>query len=297
MHFHAHQGLAACFNSIIDAMPEPKNDSRRAYANAPVNRRTAPREAPKPAPPLPDAVRARVQKTRQRQLLGVPLSELLNLRTNNAPLPHTQQQLHPGLIGATVLTVAAASALVLLRSGTGLALAGALAALGGACWLWQRRSQRAVQLALALSLPASSSPSPFDSETLRQIDEAFEATATAVNESTLAALISLKTATGRIALSLDSAQINGEFTQEDRLHVIESLRRYIPDTLSAYLQVPAAQRTLPGAGDSPSANDLLQSQLALLQSGLAQRAQRLSASAVEAMRRQQRFLQAKATRR
>ena len=100
-----------------------------------------------------------------------------------------------------------------------------------------------------------------------------------------------------MALALDSAPLDGEFTLDDRLYVIESLRRYIPDTLSAYLQVPAAQRTLPGAGDSPSANDLLQSQLALLQSGLAQRAQRLSASAVEAMRRQQRFLQAKATRR
>lgn len=297
LNFHARQGMAACFNSIINAMPEPKNDSRRAYANAPVNRRTAPREAPKPAPPLPDAVRARVQKTRQRQLLGVPLSELLDPRTNNAPPPppHAQQRLHPGLIGATVLTVAAASALVLLRSGTGLALAGALAALGFACWLWQRRSQPAAQLASsAVSLPASSSPSPFDSETLRRIDEAFEATATTVNESTLAALISLKTATGRIALSLDSAQINGEFTQEDRLYVIESLRRYIPDTLNAYRQIPPAQRALPGPQAGPSANQILLSQLALLQSELEQREQRLHVGSVEALLREQRFLQAKA---
>ena len=271
-------------------MPEPKPDARRAYASAPVNQRTAPRQAAKPAP-VHASLQARAQKARQRQWLGPPVSELLARGTSGvAPVP---VKLHPGVIAATVCSVAAACALILLRSGTGLALAAALAALGGAGWLWQHRSQRAAGQAI----PQPASPSPFEPEALQRIDEAFEATAAAVPASALAALVSLKATAVQMALALDSAPPGGEFTLDDRLYVIESLRRYIPDTLSAYLQVPVAQRTLPGAGDSPSANDLLQSQLALLQSGLAQRAQRLSASAVEAMRRQQRFLQAKATRR
>ena len=109
-------------------------------------------------------------------------------------------------------------------------------------------------------------------------------------------LVSLKAAAVRVALALGGAPVDGDFTLDDRMYVIESLRRYIPDTLGAYLQVPAAQRPVPGAGEGPSANDLLQGQLALLQSELEQHEQRLHGSAVEALRRQQRFLQSKATR-
>lgn len=270
-------------------MPEPKPDSRRAYASAPVNQRTAPREAAKPVP-VHALLKARAQKARQRQLLGPSVSELLGRGTSGvAP---QQAKLHPGVIAATVCAVAAASALVLLRSGTGLALAAALTALGGAGWLWQHRSQRTTGEAM----PMASGPSPFEPEALRRIDEAFEATAAAVHEPALAALVSLKAAAVRMALALDGAPVDGEFTPDDRMYVIESLRRYIPDTLVAYLQVPAAQRPVPGADEGLSANDLLQGQLALLQSGLEQREQRLHGSAVEALRRQQRFLQSKATR-
>jgi hypothetical protein len=278
-------------------MPEPKTDSRRAYASAPVNRRTTPRVAPKPPapPPLPEAIKARAQKTRQRQLLGAPLREVLGQHANN--LPHQRQRLHPGVIGATVLGVAAISALMLLRSGTGLALAGALAALGGICWLWQRRSQRAALEAFAPSQPAPASAPLFDDETLRRIDTAFEASAAAVDESALAALAALKTTAIRVAQQLERADISADFTQEDRLYVIECVRRYIPDTLGAYLQVPPAHRALPGPQAGPSADQILLNQLALLESELAQREQRLNAGSVEALLRQQRFLQAKAAER
>ena len=275
-------------------MPEPKTDSRRAYASAPVNRRTTPRATPKPPspPPLPEAVKARAQKTRQRQLLGAPLREVLGQRTNSLPDP--RQRLHPGVIGATVLGVAAISALMLLRSGTGLTLAGALAALGGTCWLWQRRSRRAALDAFAPSQPAPTNAPLFDDETLRRIDTAFETVAAAVDQSALAALVALKAAAIRTAQHLNRADISADFTQEDRLYAIECVRRYIPDTLSAYLQVPPAQRVLPGAQAGPSADQILLNQLALLQSELEQREHRLQAGSVEALLRQQRFLEAKA---
>lgn len=273
-------------------MPEPKNDSRRAYASAPVNRRTAPRAAPRPQAP-PPAVRARTQQARQRQVLGAPLSELLE-RAASGGAAHQRSRLPPLLIGAAVCAIAAVSALVLLRSRAGLALAGALTALSGVCWLWQRRTARASRQ--ALNPPPAASASPLDAQTLHRIDQAFEAVAAAVNEPALARLITLKAAVARMALALQGIGVDGDFTLEHRMYVIEAIRRYIPDTLGAYLQVPPAQRALPGPQGTPSANQLLQDQLALLQSALAQREQLLHASLVEALQRQQRFLESKATR-
>jgi hypothetical protein len=273
-------------------MPDPNHDSRRAYSNAPVNRRTAPRVAPRPQAP-PPAVRARTQQARQRQELGAPLSELLE-RAASDGAAHQRSRLHPLVIGAAVCAVAAISALVLIRSGAGLALAGALLALSGTCWLWQRRITRTARQALSLHAPPSTSASPFDEQALRRIDQMFEAAAAAVSEPVLERLIALKTSAARMALAVNRAEVDGDFTVEHRLYVIEAIRRYIPDTLSAYLQVPPAQRALPGPLAAPSADQLLLAQLALLQSELAQREQLLHAGSVEPLLRQQRFLQAKA---
>lgn len=274
-------------------MPDPEqNDPRRAYASAPVNRRTAFRAVPRPQA-SPPAVRARTQQARQRQELGAPLSELL-ARSASGGIARQHSALHPAVIGAAICAVAAVSALVLIRSGAGLALAGALLALSGACWLWQRRITRAARQALSLHAPPLTSASPFDGQALRRIDQMFEAAAAAVSEPVLARLIALKTSAARLALAVNRAEVDGDFTVEDRLYVIEAIRRYIPDTLSAYLQVPPAQRTLPGPQAGPSADQLLLAQLALLQSELAQREQLLHASSVEPLLRQQRFLQAKA---
>ncbi|MCX7256023.1 MAG: hypothetical protein NTZ64_04625 [Polaromonas sp.] len=274
-------------------MPDPEqNDPRRAYSNAPVNRRTAPKAAPRPQAP-PPAVRARTQQARQRQELGAPLSELL-ARSAADGVARQHSALHPAVIGAAICAVAAVSALVLIRSGAGLALAGALLALSGACWLWQRRITRAARQTLSLQGPPSASASPFDGQALRRIDQMFEAAAAAVSEPVLERLIALKTSAARMALAVNRAEVDGDFTVEHRLYVIEAIRRYIPDTLSAYLQVPPAQRALPGAQAGPSADQLLLAQLALLQSELEQREQLLHAGSVEPLLRQQRFLQAKA---
>jgi hypothetical protein len=146
----------------------------------------------------------------------------------------------------------------------------------------------------ALHAPPSASSSPFDDQALRRIDQAFEAAAAAVSEPALAHLIALKATAARVALAIHRAEVDGNFTAEHRLYVIEAIRRYIPDTLSAYLQVPSAQRALPGAQAGPSADQLLLAQLALLQSELEQRELLLHADSVEPLLRQQRFLQAKA---
>ena len=261
-------------------MPEHQNDSRRAYASTPVNQRTAPREAAKP-PPVHALLKARAQKARQRQLLGPSMSELLARGASGAPRPH--DKLHPGVIAAAVFAVASASALLLVRSGAGLVLAAALAVLGGASGLWQHRSQRVAKAAQRRVMPAPSNPALFSAEALRRIDEAFEATAAIVPDAALAALLSLKATAVRLALALNRAEVDAGFTVEDRMYVIECIGRYIPDTLGFQL--------------AQNADQIVLSQLALLQSELELREQRLQGRAVEPLLRQQRFLEAKATRR
>jgi hypothetical protein len=76
------------------------------------------------------------------------------------------------------------------------------------------------------------------------------------------------------------------------LYVRELVRRYLPDTLTAFLQVPAAQRDTPGT-DGRSALVLLGEQLGLLQSELSRREALLVQVSTEALQQQQRFLQAK----
>lgn len=275
-------------------MPDPRNDSRRAYGNAPVNRRTTPKMTPKP-PVLPPSVQARAHKARQRQLLGTPMRELLEHGASGPPSPGGK--LHPALISAAVFAVAAVSALLLLRSGAGLALAATLAMLGAACWLWQRRSQHLVAQNQGPSASHAALASPFDAQALERIDAAFEETAAVVGKDALERLLALKTVAVRVAQAVGTTATDEHFTLEDRLYVIECIRRYIPDTLGAYLQVAPAQRALPSAQAGQSPEQLLLAQLALLQGELEQREQRLHTASLEPLLRQQRFLDAKAGRR
>lgn len=275
-------------------MPAPQNDSRRAYADAPVNRRTAPKVAPKP-PVLHASVQARVHKARQRQLLGAPMRELLG---HDAPgLPSPGGQLHPGSISAAMFAVAAVSALLLIRSRLGVALAAALAMLSAACWLWQQRSQRLATPVQGPSAARGAPASPFDAQALERIDTAFEETAAVIGAVALERLLALKTVAVRLAQAVRTTATDEHFTLEDRLYVIECIQRYIPDTLGAYLQVAPAQRALPSAQAGQSPTQLLLAQLALLQSELEQRELRLQAASLEPLLRQQRFLDAKAGRR
>ena len=96
----------------------------------------------------------------------------------------------------------------------------------------------------------------------------------------------------RIAPLLARCPSNEVFTQDDRFYVIELVRRYLPDTLHAYLQVPINQRETPTA-DGRSASVLLQEQIEVLQTELSKREALLVQLASEGLHQQQRFLKSK----
>jgi hypothetical protein len=132
-----------------------------------------------------------------------------------------------------------------------------------------------------------------DREVLAALDTTLANAAPQLPEATLATLLSLKSTIARVVPLLNMLVPGANFTQDDRHYVIELVRRYVPDSLAAYLHVPAAQRNMAGANLEPSALALLDGQLALLQTELSSREQLLVQGTHAALHQQDRFLQSK----
>ena len=280
------------------AKPSPKShpqpSQRFASSSGPVNRRTVRQPLDVSPPPQAHAsLRQRMAQVQARHRLGQPLSQRLAVGGSNR------------LRGATpAASVGAAGALAL--GGVGLLLAGlqaswllgaasvGLTGLAAGLWMVARRQSAATSLAEQPLLPL------FDATALAKLDEVLHHLASEMTEAQLAPLRRLANTLERMAPLMRRVGVNEQFTQEDHFYVTECVRRYLPDTLQAYLQVPRNSRAQPtpatlGAGSepAPSADDLLSTQLALLQTELGRREQALNSASTEALQKQQRFLKAK----
>jgi hypothetical protein len=258
-------------------------DPRYISADGPVNLRHARRQE-MAATPMSEEALARVQRVHARHLLGAPLQAQLQ-----AAVPATQRPTHAvqigGAIGATfgvvlLLLGAIQSSIVMAIPGAVL-LVGALATL--AWWSRQRVAPRALGSAAPL----------FDDETLRRFDGALDRAAAEVGEGPSQQLLKLKESLVRIGRHAATVATDEHFTLDDRMYLLECLRRYIPDSLEAYLRVPATQRRSAAVGQGESAEALLLRQLALLQADVDRREEALGRSATEGLQRQHRFLEAK----
>ena len=273
---------------------QPQSSQRFASSSGPVNRRTV--RQPLEAAPPPQAhasLRQRMAQVQARHRLGQPLSQRLAVGGSNR------------LRGATpAASVGAAGALAL--GGVGLLLAGlqaswllgaasvGLTGLAAGLWVVARRQSAATSLAEQPLLPL------FDATALAKLDEVLHHLASEMTEAQLAPLRSLADTLERMAPLMRRVRVNEQFTQEDHFYVTECVRRYLPDTLQAYLQVPRHSRSQPapasldaGTGHAPSADELLATQLALLQTELGRREKALTSASTEALQKQQRFLKAK----
>ena len=275
-------------------MSQPQPSQRFASSSGPINRRTV--RQPLEAAPPPQAhasLRQRMAQVQARHRLGQPLSQRLAVGGGNR---------HRGATPAA--SVGAAGALAL--GGMGLLLAwlqaswllgaGAVGLAGVAAGLWMvaRRQSAATSLAAQPLLPL------FDATALAKLDEVLHHLASEMTEAQLAPLRSLADTLERMAPLMRRVGVNEQFTQEDHFYVTECVRRYLPDTLQAYLQVPRHSRAQPapasldaGTGPAPSADELLATQLALLQTELGRREKALTSASTEALQKQQRFLKAK----
>ncbi len=104
-------------------------------------------------------------------------------------------------------------------------------------------------------------------------------------------LTAIKTAIVRMAQHGQS--VDEHFTTEDRLYLRECLRRYIPDTLEAFLRVPAGQRSHLLLDGQASAENTMLNQLLTLHDEITQREKKIGRSAAENLMKQDRFLASK----
>ncbi len=258
-------------------------DSRYISADGPVNLRHARRQDMEQAP-VSDEVLARVQRIHARHLLGAPLLAQLQ-----AALPATQRPTHVVQIASAIGAAAGAVLLLLgaIQSVSTMAVVGSTLLAGCLAMLaWWARRRAAVRM------PGAAAPL-FDDETLGRFDAALDTASTELGERLCQQLLGLKGSLLRIATRAASQATDEHFTLDDRMYLLECLRRYIPDSLEAYLRVPATQRRSAVAGQGENAEALLSRQFALLQSEVDRREEALGRSAAEGLRRQQRFLEAK----
>lgn len=266
----------------MDETP-PKN--RYVVGERPVNRRTADPGLLKEEALVHPQVQQRTRQLLQRHELGLPLAErLAEAAAQPARVPAAS--VAALIAGTALLPVAALSGEWWLRA----ASVAAAAALYG--WAWhgiRREAQRR-------AAPAAHAAPLVDTRTLADLDEVLERVAPELPQAQLEALVALKDTLARVVGAARAAGASDTLTVDDRLYLHECVRRYIPDSLQAYLRVPAEHRNRPLGDGGATATQTLASQLALIQQALDEQEAKCAAGAGEALLQQQRFLQAKARR-
>lgn len=260
-------------------MTTPK--TKYVTSERPVNRRTAGAQAPTVNP----VVRERLEATRARNRLGPSL-------TGQLRKPVVARKIDALMIvsgiGATLST--GAIFLAWMQSSMILGLVG-LGSLVGALTLliWRAGSD-------ARTGPFNEVAGVLDEESLELLDTALARALTELPEDLATQLTALKELVVRIGRQMSIAA-DEHFTMDDRFYVRECVRRYLPDSLAAYIQVPRAHRMVSLGSDGQTTESMLRSQVELIEKELLRKEAKLAESAAQQLVRQQRFLESKATRR
>lgn len=262
-------------------------DSRYVVGIEPVNRRTADPQLRAP-PPDPAQLMVRARQLHQKHALGAPLAEVLESRKAQASTAAV-----PGL---AIAGLVAGTALLPLAVFSGSLWVGALLGSGSVLSLgYAARRIVAARRAAAPAALASGRPPLVDAQALEALDRVMEAIAPELDESLMNPLVRLKHTLVRL-IELDHAAAAAPFIGEDHLYLQQCVKRYLPDSLQAYLKVPAQHRSRPIAQDGRTPAQTLAAQLTLIQQELDRREQQGVEAAGEALLSQQRFLEAKAQR-
>ncbi len=268
-------------------MNSAHEDSRVVTGDGPINRRTAlqhDRLLREEAPLHPDMAE-RLDRVQARSRLGAPLADTIAQHTEATHAPATPWQILAGVVAAAGVVVAMLGAIESSR--WPLALGLATAALGAVGW-WAARPRPS-------SAEEATGPAAlFDSAALAAFDASLHAAAAELSEETAAQVVRIKEAFQRLGPQRPAH--DEHFTLEDRLFLRECLRRYLPDSLQAFLRVPAAQRNAQLHDGQPSAEQALLQQLRMLHEEVLQREKKIGRSAAEHVLRQQRFLESKKSR-
>lgn len=164
-------------------------------------------------------------------------------------------------------------------------------ALGGACigmtgaWLgWRQRVSEVAVIAPVACL---------DTLAAHRLDTMIEAAGVELPEGAIDVLNDIAASLGRMAPQLRGGMPGAPWRSEDSVFIGEMLRRYIPDSVQHYLQIPAAQRPSIVLDNGQTAPAALIKQLQGLQQDLAERETRLAQASSQALSLQGAFLDAR----
>ena len=269
---------------------EDRPGERFVVADVQVNRRTSSVTVEEAEVVNPQAA-ARARLWAQKHALGVPLSDQLAQEADRIQPASVPALGVAALVGGTLMLPCAA--LVNATSFKAMALGGAvfLYAIAGLAIVRARSTQTRKQAHLASASRLAPGPDPAK---LSALDALLDQVSPELPPEQLHALITLKETLVRVSLAARQQGVSPAVTVEDHFYLQQTVSRYLPDTLLAYLRVPPNRREFPLDGRGSSANQALMDQLSLLQQSLEEREARCAQGAGEALLLQERFLKTKA---
>lgn len=272
-------------------MQPSEEDRRLVSGEGPVNLRTAlkhQRSVDTPKRGQPSPLRERIERVHTRNRFGASLVDHLSSSRTSSQKPTSAAQIAFGVVAACggVLALLGAIQSLMLPMAAGIALAGC----GALGWIVVHNKAKTSDASEGGAQP----PWLFDPASLAVFDASLEKAAAELDEVNASRLLAIKAAFKRMAHEVVSH--DEHFTVDDRMYLRECLRRYVPDSVTAYLGVPAAQRHEALLDDQPCAQAALLQQLDLLLEEILLREKKIGRSAAEQLVRQQRFLASKKSR-
>ena len=269
-------------------MNDPQGKGKFAVSNGPINRRTATPIQRSTSKIQAPAMLTRLKAAQAKHRLGAGLAQRLASSAAGARTPaHARFGLIVQSMGCTVSGVGLFVGAI--QSSWAVVGISAAALLGLGAWTWRSyQQQHASASELLLNLAALVDPAD-----LHRLDGLLEQVAKESGHTTVELLVKFKETLVRCVALASEHQSQGLLASDDSLFVRESVRRYVPDSLQAYLKVPQVERENRVIDDGKTASTMLHAQIALIAEQLQQREARLTEISGEALLQQQRFLAAK----
>jgi hypothetical protein len=271
---------------FISLFTMKSNDPKYITSSAPINSRTTP--SPKKEPQLSPELHKRRLQTQLKHRIGMPLTEQAH-RSKHPSINRKKNSL-------ILTSICFALAIVSLILGTILSsmflIASGVVCMVLALTFFYHQTKKGKQEQNVLNFSNEAVPL-FDLASLEKFDNALNLVALEVSEDIVVQLIDIKQQIVKLHQLYSKESLNEHFTQEDKMYVIEAVRRYLPDSLQAYLRIPHEQRNQILPQNQYSSRQMLSHQLELIANELGKREAKLKTNAAVDLIKQQHFLESK----
>jgi hypothetical protein len=258
-------------------------DDHLVKASKPVNRRLM--GVAKPKLVTPKLLQAQISRIKTSSAGGPPLAQMLAAKFTEPSSASSTSGLAIGsAVGMTAGVVigglgALQGEMLLMAAG------GITVGLGCGALLLRRM--------LAAPREDAIAPLPFNGEALARFDTLIEQCAAEIPKPSIEVLMDIKSHLARMAPTLARASTDEHFRAEQRMYLNEVLRRYVPDSLEAFLSVPQAQRQSVVLENGSNAEQSLNTQLTEICAALEKIEVGLARSAARGLEQQDAFLKEK----